>query len=247
MTPARPSAHRVYFSDLPGIPAGSPLIITGDEANHAARVKRLRPGESITLFDARGTVADAQVLRAETGKRALIEVTVGTPHQIPPVTPRIEIWCPPPKGDRLDTMIDQLSQLGVTAWRPLRTARAERDAFRADKLERVAIEAAKQCGRAWALELGDWADFAGALEDPRAMVADATGEPANPATDDTVLLLGPEGGWTEDELARTRATGRRVCRVGMHVMRIETAAIAASACLLSQVPPIRVPQEGDES
>jgi 16S rRNA (uracil1498-N3)-methyltransferase len=144
-------------------------------------------------------------------------------------------------------MIDQLSQIGVAAWRPLRTARAERDAFRADKLERVAIEAAKQCGRAWALEMGEWADFAQALGDPRAMVADASGEPANPATEDTVLLLGPEGGWTEDELARTGAAGRRVCRFGVHVMRIETAAVAASACLLSRVPPVCVPQEGDES
>jgi 16S rRNA (uracil1498-N3)-methyltransferase len=237
MTPPRPPAHRVHFSDLPGVPAGSALVITGDEANHAARVKRLRSGETITLFDARGTVADARVLRAETGKRAHLEVEVGPLRQIPPVTPRVEVWSPPPKGDRLETMIDQLSQLGVAAWRPLRTARAERDVFRPDKLQRVAIEAAKQCGRAWALELGDWADFAEALDDPRAVVAHATGRPSDPAAEDTVLLLGPEGGWTTEELERTRATGRSVRRFGVHVMRIETAAVAAAACLLSRVPP----------
>ncbi len=236
MTPGRPSAHRVYFSDLPGVRAGSELIITGDEANHAARVKRLRPGERITLFDARGTVAEAEVLRAETGKRAMLAVMLGPLRRVPPVAPRLEVWCPPPKGDRLETMIDQLSQIGVAAWRPLRTARAERESFRADKLERVAIEAAKQCGRAWVIELGDWADLADAIANPRAVMADSTGGTPEPATTDTVLLLGPEGGWTPDELDQARAGGRDIRRFGVHVMRIETAAVAAAACLLSGIP-----------
>ncbi len=217
------------------MPAGSELVITGDEANHGARVKRLRPGERITLFDGRGTVADAEVLRAETGKRAMIGVRVGAVRRVAPVSPRLEVWCPPPKGDRLDTMIDQLSQVGVAAWRPLRTARSERDGFRPDKLERIAVEAAKQCGRAWALELGEWAEFAGAIVDPRAVLGDGSGHAPQPAAGDTVLLLGPEGGWTPDELEQARAAERSVLRFGVHVMRIETAAVAAAACLLSGV------------
>ncbi len=234
MPPSRPPAHRVHFSDLRGATAGATLLVTGEEANHAARVKRLRPGEPVALFDARGTVADGRVVQAEAGKRALLEVRLDALRTVGRVSPRVEVWCPPPKGDRLETMIDQLSQLGVAAWRPLRTARAERDAFRADKLGRVAIEAAKQCGRAWALDIGDWTGFDDALADPRAVLADAAGLPAGPAAGDTVLLLGPEGGWTDDELARAHATGRGVRRFGVHVMRIETAAVAAAACLLSQ-------------
>ncbi len=229
-----PVAHRVYFSDLAGVGPGSVLTIGGEEANHAARVKRVRPGESVGLFDGRGLVASGAVIRAESGKRAVLEVSIGGVERSDPLSPRLEVWCPPPKGDRLEQMIDQLSQLGVGAWRPLRTARAERDAFRPDKLGRVAVESAKQCGRAWLLEVGDWASFDHAIADPRAVLADASGRPGSPADSDTVLLLGPEGGWTETELEQARAAGRCALRFGPHVMRIETAAVAGAACLLSK-------------
>lgn len=229
----RAVAHRVYFSDLNGVGPGSVLSIGGEEANHAARVKRVRPGEAVGLFDGRGLVAFGSVVRAESGKRALLEISVEGVERWAPVAPRVEVWCPPPKGDRLDTMIEQLSQLGVGAWRPLRTARSERDAFRMDKLERVAVESAKQCGRAWLLEVGDWASFEHAIADPRAVLADASGEPGHATDAGTVLLLGPEGGWTAGELEQARGAGRSVVRFGPHVMRIETAAVGGAACLLS--------------
>lgn len=232
-----PSAHRVYFSDLAALTPGSDLLIDGDEANHAARVKRLRPGEPIALLDGRGTWAEADLIRAETGKRALLELRVRSVRRVEPVRPAVEVWCPPPKGDRLETMIDQLSQIGVAAWRPLRTARAERDAFRPEKLERIAIESAKQCARAWTIRIDPWAELSDALADPRAMLADASGDPAALAAADTVLLLGPEGGWTPEELEQARAAGSSTIRFGPHTMRIETAAVAGAACLLSHALP----------
>jgi len=237
MAPDLPTAHRVYFSDLAALPPGSDLLIDGDEANHAARVKRLRPGEPITLLDGRGTVAEADLLRAEAGKRALLELRIRTVHRVGPVRPAVEVWCPPPKGERLETLIEQLSQVGVASWRPLRTARAERDTFRAEKLERIAIESAKQCARAWIIAIGPWTDLAEALPDPRVVLADAGGSPATPAAADTVLLLGPEGGWTPDELEQARGAGRSTLRFGPHTMRIETAAVAGAACLLSHAHP----------
>lgn len=226
-------AHRVYFSDLPGAGTGTALEIGGEEANHAVRVKRLRIGEVVGLFDGRGLVARATVTRAEGGKRSVLGLEVTDLERFAPVSPRLEVWCPPPKGDRLEAMIDQLSQLGVAAWRPLRTVRAERDGFRGDRLERAAIEATKQCGRAWVLEIGEWAEFGDAINDPRVIVADASGERGGPTDADAVLVVGPEGGWTPDELALARATGRRTVRFGVHVMRIETAAAAGAACLLA--------------
>ena len=229
----RPPAHRIYFSDLAALPGPGPISIDGPEAHHAANAKRLRAGERVELFDGRGAVALASIAAIRTGKRAALDLDAGPPALVPPARPRVEVWCPPPKGDRPETMIDQLSQLGVSVWRPLRTARAERDAFRPDKLERVAIESAKQCGRAWLLEVGEWAEFEDAVRDERACLADASGRPARAADADTVLLLGPEGGWTPDEIDLARATGRAVVRFGPHVMRIETAAVAGAACLLS--------------
>jgi len=239
LPPDRTITHRVYFSDLPGALAGAPqtpfeLTIDGPEAHHAVNAKRLRVGESIELFDGRGTIARAEVLAVSTGKRASLSLSVHGSARIDAVTPRIELWCPPPKGDRLETMIDQLSQLGVAVWRPLRAARAERDTFRVDRLERAIIESAKQCGRAWLLEIGPWAAFDDALGDERCRLCDVSGELVPPATDaGAVLVLGPEGGWTPDELERFCATGRPVVRFGPHVMRIETAAVAGASVLLA--------------
>lgn len=232
-TPPPTIAHRVYFSDLAGVRPGTTLLIGEDEANHAVRAKRLRPGETVAVFNARGVVAPATVLRAESGKRPLLELALSELTTEPPTNPRIEIWCPPPKGDRLEGLIDQLSQLGVAAWRPLATARAERDTFRRDKLERVAIESAKQCARAWAIEIGEALTMAEALADPRAAIADASGTPAPAAATDTALLLGPEGGFTPEEMEQARAAERSVWRLGVHVMRIETAAVAGAARLLA--------------
>ncbi|MCC5823821.1 MAG: 16S rRNA (uracil(1498)-N(3))-methyltransferase [Phycisphaerales bacterium] len=232
----RSPSHRIYFSDLAGVAEGSTLEVEGDEANHAVRVKRIRPGEPVALLDGRGGLAPAEVLDAESGKRPLLRLAVGALTRVGPVRPRIEVWCPPPKGDRLESMIDQLSQVGIAAWRPLQTWRTQRPNFRADRLERAAIEAAKQCGRAWLLEIGDWIGFPEALEDPRAVLADASGEMLEPGASgtDTVLLVGPEGGWTPQELEQARSAGRCVLRFGAHAMRIETAAVAASACLMAR-------------
>ena len=236
MDPERPPTHRVYFSDLLGVTPGSVLRVEGEEANHAARVKRVRPGEPVEVFDGRGLVARAVVLRAESGKRALLELEVGDHRTVAPVRPRVEVWCPPPKGDRLETMIDQLSQVGAAAWRPMATERSERDSFRADRLARAAVESAKQCGRAWLLEIGGPVGLETAFEDPRVVVCDARGDPFGPgdAGTDTVLLTGPEGGWTARELERARAAGRPLVRFGAHAMRIETAAVASAACLLAR-------------
>ena len=228
--------HRVYFSDLLGVSPGAVLLVEGEEANHAARVKRVRAGEPVEVFDGRGLVARAEVVRAEAGKRAVLEVAVGDHRRVAPVRPRVEVWCPPPKGDRLETMIDQLSQVGAAAWRPLRTERSERDRFRGDRLHRAAVEGAKQCGRGWLLEIGDWIGLEGAIGDPRVVLGDAGGRLFEPGATgpDTVLLVGPEGGWTARELDRAHAAGRPVVRFGAHAMRIETAAVASAACLLAR-------------
>ncbi len=131
-------------------------------------------------------------------------------------------------------MIDQLSQLGAAAWRPLLTARGERTDFRTDRLERIAEEAAKQCGRAWTLEIGPPLPIAEALALPGALLADAAGRPASPLLGEAAaLLVGPEGGFTPEEIAAADAAGVPRLRLGAHILRIETAAAAGAAALLA--------------
>jgi 16S rRNA (uracil1498-N3)-methyltransferase len=223
---------------------GQVMAIAGDEAAHAIRVKRLEPGEAVCVMDGAGVIGEGRVERAiKGGKREgpTLEVRIGARREVawPGVTPGVEVFAATPKGGRVDEMVDGLSQVGAAVWSPLQTERGVVDPREAKlaRLERIAREAAKQCGRAWVLRIGGQKSFAEAIvgDGVRVVVADATGEAWAGIKDQRPvrLLIGPEGGWTEQELAAARRAGVEVARFGVHTMRIETAAVAACAIIMS--------------
>ncbi len=226
------------FSDLAQCEQMSSIEIAGQEAHHAARVKRIRTNDHIALLDGSGTSAIG-IINSITGSKSKpiisIEIQSKTTHQ--PVSPRIEILAALPKGDHLDRMIDQLSQFGVALYRPLLCERSQRkpETIRTDKLERIAIEAAKQCRRPFTHEIGDPISLSQTLEDPDAFVADASGNAisAQHTRSRSVILIGPEGGWSETERSLISTTNAQVVRFGPHILRIEAAAAAASSIVLA--------------
>ncbi|HMN42520.1 MAG TPA: RsmE family RNA methyltransferase [Phycisphaerales bacterium] len=232
--------HRVSVDQIVWA-AGESAVIDGDEAHHALRVKRVRPGERIELMDGRGGIAEGEVVEGDLGAKSReLHVRVTGVRREQPARPRVEIWTAVPKGGRVDEMIDQLAQVGAAAWRPLDTARGVVDPREAkmERLGRIAVEASKQCGRAWRLEIGPKATMDEALRAApgvRVVVADASGSPWSGAesSEHLRLLIGPEGGWTPEELAAARTANASISRFGPHVMRIETAAVAACAMLVS--------------
>ncbi|MFG0286002.1 MAG: RsmE family RNA methyltransferase [Phycisphaerales bacterium JB039] len=231
--------HRFFHPELG--PSAGPLTIEGEEARHAARVKRLRIGESVEVLSGVGRRAPARV--GAIGKRGrdwIVELQTGQPVDEAPIAPRIEVCSACPKGDRLEHMIDQLSQVGAACWRPLESQRSGPGprAGKLDRLRRVAIEAAKQCGRAWLLEIGAPITLAEALRaGSRVVLLDASGEPVSVTTDNTTILVGPEGGWSESELTDARESGATVARLGPLTMRIEVAAVVGGAAALGPVRP----------
>lgn len=232
------STHRAFVPDLSMFQPGSALALEGDDAHHLARVKRVEPGARILLLDGRGRVADAAVTATrKTGRDGwFVDVTIASINHAPPVSPRLEVWASAPKGDRLGAMIDGLSQVGAASWSPLVSARTvvEPGAAKMDRVHRIAVESSKQCGRAWMLEVGPDGDLKAALAaGPQVVLADASGDPYQPAGPHVRLLIGPEGGWTDGELARAREAGARLCRFGPHTMRVEVAAPAAAARILA--------------
>ena len=232
--------HRVYVDfDLSRVKPGEELVIEGDEARHALRVKRIEPGERITALDGAGGIAEGVALADSARKKdAPLRIRVESVRQADRVVPRLEIASATPKGGRVDDMIDQLSQAGAAAWRPRETARGVADPreTKLARLERVAREASKQSGRAWVLEIGERIGFADALRSEsgvEVLIADASGVAYEPSGARMIrLLVGPEGGLTSEELGAARNAGARVVRFGPHVMRIETAAVVAAGAVM---------------
>lgn len=240
--------HRLFLADLapapraPGSPEADPgpdpgevIAVEGDEAEHARRVRRAAQGDPVTVFTGRGVVFECEVVDA---KRAL-SLRVLERLEVEPDRPIVEVWAATPKGGRADDMIDSLSQAGAASWTPLDCALSvvEPRKNKLERMNRIASESAKQCLRAWTMRIGEQSSFKNALDarDATVVVADQSGEPYRACGSDHIrLLIGPEGGWTDAELASARAAGARVASFGPHVMRIEVAAPIACAIVIDQ-------------
>lgn len=196
-----------------------------DDAHHLFRVLRLRDGEVVTVTDGRGAWRATQVSGG--ALRPVGDVV----HEPAPRTAVIATAVP--KGDRLEWMVQKLTELGATEIVLVDCARsvvrwdAARAAKQLTRLERVVREAACQSRRVWLPALTGPVPFAEAAARPGMALADPDGD--GPVTADVDgLLVGPEGGFTDDEEA---AATRRV-RLTDTVLRVETAAVA-SLCALT--------------
>ncbi len=222
--------------------APGPVTVEGPEAHHLAVVCRLRRGDAVCLFNGDGREYPAEV--REVGKRAVVlEVrTVESPRREAPV--RLEVAAPLPKGDRAQFLIEKLTELGAAAFTPLHTARSvvHPRETKLDKLQRYVIEASKQCGRNVLMDIGpltEWADFHRREDLPgRKVLAHPGGRPWAPAAlwhglqtmpQHAVAAVGPEGGFTDDEVDQARAAGWAVVDLGPRILRVETAAIMLAA------------------
>ncbi|MBL8764680.1 MAG: 16S rRNA (uracil(1498)-N(3))-methyltransferase [Phycisphaerae bacterium] len=228
------SIHRVYW---PGVPpdVGGEIKIMGEEARHALRVKRVRPGEMVELLCGDGEVASTRVVDAG---RETLRLEVVARRRVPRPRPEVEVWTATPKGGRADEMIEGLSEVGAAGWRPIRTERGVVDprANKLDRLARLAVESSKQCGRAWLMVIGPAATWDEALraEGVSIVLADAAAPPYRALGAERIrLLVGPEGGWTESERAAAGDAGIRCAGFGPHVMRLETAAVVGAAAIVA--------------
>ncbi|HTK76639.1 MAG TPA: RsmE family RNA methyltransferase [Gemmataceae bacterium] len=211
------------------------VALHGPEAHHLATVLRARPGDVVCLFNGDGAEYPAVIVEA--GRSAVILRV--TNREAPPreVGYRLEVAAPLPKGDRGDFLVEKLTELGVTDFVPLRTERTvvhPRDS-RLDKLRRTVIEASKQCGRNVLMQIGSltaWDEYCGKQGLPQqrrlAHPGSALPLPARSASEgrDRVLAVGPEGGFTDDEVDLAVATGWQIVNLGPRILRVETAAIA---------------------
>lgn len=209
--------------------------LEGDQARHATRVLRLRAGETVELFDGCGTVARGTIQHVG---RDQVTVSVDQRRREEAAAWEVTIASAVPKGNRLQDMISQLVQVGVDRWIPLRCERASVNPREAklERLERVVVESARQCRRAWLMRIEAMRSLAQILgESADVRLVAHPGGPRRPRLGEgsgrAVVLIGPEGGWTDAELEQAREAGWNDWSLGPHVMRLETAAVVAAALL----------------
>jgi 16S rRNA (uracil1498-N3)-methyltransferase len=206
------------------------VTVRGAEAHHLATVCRLRPGDRVCLFNGDGHEYPAEV--GSVGRREVTLQVLGVESPQRELPFRVEVAAPLPKGDRAQFLIEKLTELGVTSFVPLQTRRSvvhPREA-RLDRLERYVVEASKQCGRNVLLQvepMADWTAYCcrGDLAALRVVAHPAATAAGWAAGQDTVLAVGPEGGFVDEEIELARAHGWSVVGLGPRILRVETAAL----------------------
>lgn len=234
-----------FFASAPE--AGETVILSAEDAHHAIRSLRLRPGDRFTSSDGRGGLARCRVVRASgLLLEGEVEERVGESRPLPV----LRVLIPPPKGDRLTWAVQKLTEVGadeivlVEAARSVRRWKGERAHKAAERLGTVAREAAKQARRrflpevlgptAWGEALGD------ALQDGLTVVLWEQADqgllgllPEDPP-DRLTLVVGPEGGIPEEAAMAAGDRGALLASLGPNVLRTETAAVAAAAVALAR-------------
>lgn len=223
------------------------VVLTGPEGRHAVSVRRMRTGEEIVLTDGAGTGVYGTVAAVE-GKDRL-EVAVTEVRTEPEPRPRLTVVQALPKGDRGELAVETMTETGVDAIVPWSAARCitqwrgERGAKSLARWRATAREAGKQSRRLrfphiaapvttrQLAPLLSAAAFAAVLHEEGAAPLATAGLPAE---GDVVLVVGPEGGVTPEELAAFAEAGASPYRLGRTVLRTSTAGTAAAALLLAR-------------
>lgn len=231
---------------LAGLAAGGSVTLDGDEARHAVVVKRIRVGEQVALTDGEGTTVTATV--AETSKTSLT-ATVDDVRRTEPEMPRVVVVQAIPKGDRGELAVEMLTEVGVdvvvpwAADRSVAVWRGDRAAKSLARWRSTAREAAKQARRSWFPEVTEMVgldEVVALLKNasvPVVLHEAASGPIADlpvPGRGEIVIVVGPEGGLSDDELAAFAQVGAEPVRLGTSVLRTSTAGVAATAALLAR-------------
>lgn len=231
-------------------PAGPEFVLDGSEGRHAVSVKRLGPGEALVLTDGRGGWAEAVVTAAEGKDRLVVSVTGAFEEAEPAV--RITVVQALPKGDRGEVAVETMTETGVDAIVPWQASRCitqwrgDRGAKSLAKWRATARESGKQSRRVRFPEVAEAlstkqvaallaeADLAVVLHEDRDAPSGALATAELPAEGSIVLVVGPEGGVSPEELAAFAEAGAHPYRLGPSVLRTSTAGTAAAAVLLAR-------------
>jgi 16S rRNA (uracil1498-N3)-methyltransferase len=225
------------------------VTLAGDEARHLRDVLRLTRGDEVFLFNGDGKEYRCSVQdigRASSTLSVIEEVEAASNESPLKLTLAVALL----KGEKFDLVVQKATELGVARIIPVKTTRADIHLpdnagvqKRVTRWQRIALESAKQSGRAVVPQVMEPAEFSklvsdnGSLGARRFMFSERDGEPlpesagSQSSADPIIALVGSEGGWTDEEIAVAREGGWVIVTLGGRTLRAETAAIAVSALL----------------
>ncbi|MFE9253587.1 16S rRNA (uracil(1498)-N(3))-methyltransferase [Streptomyces sp. NPDC006879] len=233
------------------VPDGPDFVLDGPEGRHAVSVKRLEPGEPVVLTDGLGRWAEGVVRSAE-GKDRLVLTDLQARTEDAEPGPRVTVVQALPKGDRGELAVETMTETGVDAIVPWQAARCitqwrgDRGVKALAKWRSTAREAGKQSRRVRFPEVASAmttkqvatllasADLAVVLHEDREAPSEALATAELPSSGSIVLVVGPEGGVSPQELAIFAEAGARPYRLGRSVLRTSTAGTAAVAVVLAR-------------
>jgi 16S rRNA (uracil1498-N3)-methyltransferase len=224
-----------YFTDEPISPGR--VTLAGPEAHHLIHVMRAAPGTRVVLFDGHGAEFPAVVQQVG---RSQVELSVVSREEVDRELPiDVTLGVALPKGDRQKWLVEKAVELGVTRIVPLRTDRGVAQPVEQAllRLRRSVIEASKQCGRNRLLQIHEPQSWSDLVEQTANVPCRLLAHPHSDSfaggelPDRVLLAIGPEGGFTGEEVALAIAAGWHTVDLGPRILRVETAALTLAALI----------------
>jgi 16S rRNA (uracil1498-N3)-methyltransferase len=238
-TPAWPpkSLPRLFVRERLG--EGAKVELDAKQANYLGNVLRLGPAAELLVFDDLSGEWLARI--AEAGKKRMT-LAVERKTREPEIIPDVWLAFAPVKRAQTDWLVEKATELGAARLVPVITQRTIAETVRLERLESIAIEAAEQCGRTRVPQIAEplaLNRFVDALDPSRHFYfadengGDALGETFREGP--AAILVGPEGGFTDEERAFVRSAGAQAISLGPRILRAETAALASLSAYMALV------------
>lgn len=234
-------SKRFYLS--PEDIQGGEAMLHGEEAHHVVHVMRMKVGERLILFDGEGREYQGvirEILKKE------VAVSLHASAEEDPKRVSITVACALPRHSRIEQVIEKLTEIGVAAILPLSTERTilkiegDREEKKLARWRRIATEAAKQSGAMRLPEISKVCSFSEVLgcssEYDLAILLCPEGSPLRECLgakkiNKVILLVGPEGGWSERELEAATKRGWKSVSLGKNILKVDTACLVAASIL----------------
>ena len=220
-------------------------IITGDDAKHIAKVLRMKAGEKLVACDCQGRDYDC-VISEVCDKQVELTVEKVYPSETEPSV-KVTLYQAMPKSDKMELIIQKAVELGVSAIVPVQTKRcvsrpdAKSMAKKLERYNRIALEAAKQCGRGRIPQVLPMLDYSEALtamkDDERAFLfyensTSSFRKELEQVASSVSIMVGAEGGFEEEEVSKALEQGIASLSLGKRILRCETAPLAALSIIM---------------